>query len=45
MAAAPPTTAKLQALILQLQTQVATLMLAATPTASGFAAVVFAATP
>ncbi len=45
MAAAPLTTAKLQALILQLQTQVATLTSAAAPTASGSAAVVFADTP
>jgi hypothetical protein len=45
MAAAALTTAKLQALILQLQTQVATLTLAAAPTASESAAVVFADTP
>ncbi len=45
MAAAPPTTAELQALILQLQTQVATLTLAAAPAASGCAAVLFADTP
>jgi hypothetical protein len=45
MAAAAPTTADLQALILQLQTQVTTLTLAAAPTASGSAAVVFADTP
>ncbi len=45
MAAAPLTTAKLQALILQLQTQVTTLMSAAAPAASGSAAVVFADTP
>jgi hypothetical protein len=45
MAATAPTTAKLQALILQLQTQVASLTSAATPTASGSAAVVFADTP
>jgi hypothetical protein len=45
MAAAASTTAKLQALILQLQTQVATLTLADAPTASGSAAVGFAETP
>jgi hypothetical protein len=45
MAAAPLTTAELQALILQLQTQVATLTLAAAPAASGSAVVVFADTP
>jgi hypothetical protein len=45
MAAAAPTTGKLQSLILQLQTQVATLTLAAAPAASGSAAVVFADTP
>ncbi len=45
MAAAPPTTAELQALILQLQTQAATLTLAAAPAASGSAAIVFADNP
>jgi hypothetical protein len=45
MAAAAPTTAKLQALILQLQTQVATLTSAAAPAASGSAAVFFADIP
>jgi hypothetical protein len=45
MAAAALTTAKLQALILQLQTQVTTLTLAAAPAASGSAAIVFADTP
>jgi hypothetical protein len=45
MAAAPPTNAELQALILQLQTQVATLMSAAAPAASRSATVVFADTP
>jgi hypothetical protein len=44
MAAAPPTTAELQALILQLQTQIATLTSAAAPAASGSAAVLFADT-
>jgi hypothetical protein len=45
MAAAAPTPAKLQALILQLQSQVATLMLGATPAGPVPAAIVFADTP
>jgi hypothetical protein len=45
MAAAAPTPAKLQALILQLQSQVATLTLGAAPAGPAPAAVVFADTP
>ena len=45
MAAAAPTTAKLQALTLQLQSQVATLMSGATPAGPAPATVVFADTP
>jgi hypothetical protein len=45
MAAAAPTPAKLQALIVQLQTQVTTLTLGAAPAGPAPAAVVFANTP
>ena len=45
MATAAPTTAELQALILQLQSQVATLMSGAAPAGPAPAAIVFADTP